>query len=374
MTTRYVSPTGDDDNPGTEASPFRNIQRAADIVNQGDTVIVKNGTYVDTNGDNIITKFTRSGTVDEPITFKSENKYGAIIDGKNGDIGLGFYITNNAKHVIIDGFDIKELYSDGIITAVGTSYVTIRNNSIHNIGNWRYNYDESSGGHASCGIVPGGNNHLFDSNLIYEIGKSEIASHYGNWDHAIYGTGEAHTVINNIIWDVWTGTALDIGWKSGLISNNVVARFTNIPRADTPDTYLVSLTSGSTDKLIIQNNIFYGCADNNSVIWVWREHDLSGSQVRNNIKYGCSDWDEGPWTGLTYSDNIDADPKFVNVANKDFHLQSTSLATGKGTLTNAPDHDFDGNPRTGRNDIGALQYVGTTQCPDLMTKLTVTKV
>ncbi len=41
----YVSPSGNDINPGTEASPFRNIQRAADIVNPGDTVIVKDGTY-----------------------------------------------------------------------------------------------------------------------------------------------------------------------------------------------------------------------------------------------------------------------------------------------------------------------------------------
>ncbi|HEV2664237.1 MAG TPA: hypothetical protein VG324_04965, partial [Blastocatellia bacterium] len=36
----HVSPTGSDSDPGSEARPFRTIQRAADSIKPGDTVIV----------------------------------------------------------------------------------------------------------------------------------------------------------------------------------------------------------------------------------------------------------------------------------------------------------------------------------------------
>jgi signal peptidase I len=69
--TYYVSPTGNDSNSGLIGAPFKTIQRAADIVNPGDTVVVKNGIYTDTNGDNSIVKLRRGGTAANWITFRS---------------------------------------------------------------------------------------------------------------------------------------------------------------------------------------------------------------------------------------------------------------------------------------------------------------
>src|SRR5438034_10559155 len=43
--TYYVAPTGSDSNPGTSAAPWRTIQKAANTLNGGDTVIVNAGTY-----------------------------------------------------------------------------------------------------------------------------------------------------------------------------------------------------------------------------------------------------------------------------------------------------------------------------------------
>ncbi len=61
----YVSLSGNDTNPGTSASPFRTIQKAADVVTAGGTVIVSPGVY----GENVATK--AAGTSAAPITFKS---------------------------------------------------------------------------------------------------------------------------------------------------------------------------------------------------------------------------------------------------------------------------------------------------------------
>ena len=43
--TIYVAANGSDDNPGTEESPYANIQKAVKVANDGDTIIVKEGSY-----------------------------------------------------------------------------------------------------------------------------------------------------------------------------------------------------------------------------------------------------------------------------------------------------------------------------------------
>jgi hypothetical protein len=41
----YVSPRGDNANPGTLDKPFRTIRAAADVLQPGDTCIIRAGTY-----------------------------------------------------------------------------------------------------------------------------------------------------------------------------------------------------------------------------------------------------------------------------------------------------------------------------------------
>src|SRR5208282_2262319 len=74
-TTYYVATNGDDKNPGTSALPLKTIARAADLVNPGDTVLVRNGVYAerDSQGDGVSLK--RGGTAEAPVLFKSENKW-----------------------------------------------------------------------------------------------------------------------------------------------------------------------------------------------------------------------------------------------------------------------------------------------------------
>ncbi len=57
--TYYVSPTGSDSSSGSASAPFKTIQKAANIVNPGDTVIVKDGTYTDTDSDDYVVELNR---------------------------------------------------------------------------------------------------------------------------------------------------------------------------------------------------------------------------------------------------------------------------------------------------------------------------
>lgn len=75
----FVSPTGDGDNPGTEAEPFLTIQRGIDSAQAGEYVHIKAGTY------NEVLTFPNNGSADSVITIQgevdSEGNLLAIIDG-----------------------------------------------------------------------------------------------------------------------------------------------------------------------------------------------------------------------------------------------------------------------------------------------------
>lgn len=61
-TTYYVATTGSDNNPGTQAAPFRTLSRGVTVLQPGDTLRVGPGTYTETL-DNIPSGTSWSSTV-----------------------------------------------------------------------------------------------------------------------------------------------------------------------------------------------------------------------------------------------------------------------------------------------------------------------
>ncbi|GBC99141.1 hypothetical protein HRbin17_01662 [bacterium HR17] len=68
-------PKASDTNPGTPELPFKTISKAAEVVQAGDTVIVKAGVYRET------VRMQRGGTPQKPIVFVSEPIGSVIIKG-----------------------------------------------------------------------------------------------------------------------------------------------------------------------------------------------------------------------------------------------------------------------------------------------------
>lgn len=365
-TTYYVSPDGNDNNNGSIDAPFKTIRKAANIVNPGDNVIVKDGIYtVASNVSNLIT-IRRGGTANAPVTFKAENKWKAVLDGLNEDHN-GIHIL--APYVVIEGFEIKNIYWQGII--VKANNVTIRNNHIHNVGNWHaktdYPYctqygvpEPGCGPMATSGIIPDGDNIVIENNTIHTIGKTGWSGRYepGRYDHAIYGTHVKNLkIINNVVWDVWTGKAIDFAASNGIVANNSILRLTEPPSGQITDSGLMAITGGNNQ--IIQNNIFYAC---NGQPPIKTYTNLSYSlSVNNNITSpDCPPLSSmANKTGVTFSDNIEnVDPLFVNISERDFHLRSSSPAIDKGKGFSDRSKDADGNLIIGLPDIGAYEYVG----------------
>lgn len=70
-----VAPAGDDNNPGTQAQPFRTIQRAADRLKPGDTCFVRGGTYRET------VRPKSSGEAAKPIRFLAWEGEQVVVSG-----------------------------------------------------------------------------------------------------------------------------------------------------------------------------------------------------------------------------------------------------------------------------------------------------
>jgi hypothetical protein len=81
----YVAPGGSDapQNPGTSpGAPLRTIQRAADLAQAGDLVLISPGVYRES------VSVPRSGTASQPIVFRG-NGAGAVLDGAEAGLVTG---------------------------------------------------------------------------------------------------------------------------------------------------------------------------------------------------------------------------------------------------------------------------------------------
>jgi hypothetical protein len=107
----WVATTGNDTNPGTKASPFRTIGRAAEAAYPGDVVRIAAGAY---NGWDAV----RSGEPNRPITFVGAGT-DTLIDG-TGRTGDGFY-ADHKSYITIESMAFRWWQRDGISIIDGRS-------------------------------------------------------------------------------------------------------------------------------------------------------------------------------------------------------------------------------------------------------------
>ncbi|MBE7463932.1 MAG: right-handed parallel beta-helix repeat-containing protein [Planctomycetes bacterium] len=109
--TYHVSTAGHDGNPGSAAFPWLTLQRAANVMQPGDTVQVADGTYAGFLP-------ARSGSPGAPIRYKSTNPRGAKINAPSpiaaGDDALDFINIQAKSYLIVEGFEVSGAPRAGI--------------------------------------------------------------------------------------------------------------------------------------------------------------------------------------------------------------------------------------------------------------------
>ena len=338
----YVDPAGSDGNPGDSARPFQTVQHAADLVNPGDMVIVRNGVY--TGGSDVLS-IGRGGSAGNLVVFRSQNKWGAVLDGQNNSSATVVHISTN--YVRVEGFEMKGSNHYGVDPSTGTHDIQIAGNNIHDVGR----YCESSGIGLSA-IDAYSDNLIIEGNWVHDIGRFAAGEngcqpgndYWMNHDHGVYnGQGTNVIIRNNVFYNITRGWGIQRYGSSVdqlYIVNNTFA-FPN-PNRDGQ-----IILAASTTNLVIENNIFYLPGQNIGI-----SGTVSGALIDHNLSTGAVG-------GGGIGSNIEnTDPIFVNPSALDFRLQASSPAINAGIALSIVLNDFFGTPRPqgAGYDIGAYEF------------------
>ncbi len=189
----YVSTSGSDTNPGTEASPWLTIQHAANTVPAGSTVYVMGGLY-----NEVITINVSGSAAAGFTTFENYPGEAVTIDGTGLSIPGGQYglITiQNQSFITIQGFQIQNYTSSngdvpiGIYVTGYGSYIQILDNHILDITTTDSNAGEAN----ALGLAVYGSSTTAISNLL--ISGNEL-------DDMVTGNSETFTLNGNV--QYWT--------------------------------------------------------------------------------------------------------------------------------------------------------------------------
>lgn len=290
----------------------------------------------------------------------------------NGNVD-SFSITNNVIHDN-DNIGIDLIGFEGV--SPDEKYDQARNgrvsgNKVYNITtnhNPSYGRKLPNGSNAAGGIyIDGGKDSVIERNVSYanDIGIELASEHAGKETSGI-------TVRSNIIYDNrYTGIALG-GYDSerGATVNSRVINNTLYNNNTLNDGSGQILLQHDTRRNVIANNIIYATK---SDVFLYNEYTTNaGNLVDYNLYYrpGGKDnavwyWKNEEYTGLddyrkrsgNDKHSIFADPEFVSLKKRNFHLKPNSPAIDRGmtdrTMTNILDIDGHKRPRGAGVNIGA---------------------
>jgi Right handed beta helix region len=337
---------------GDSAHPFQTIQHAANLVNPGDSVVVRNGVYP-------VLDIERGGTPGRYVVFRAAVQWGAILDGGQTSHtqadGAEYGVYLGASFVRVQGFEIRNVWHDGISPASGVSDFQITGNHIHDVGRYC-----ETGGIGLSGMTFINDNVVIEQNLIHDIGRDSTGEngctpgndYWQDHDHGIYlSSGTNITVRNNVFYNISRGWAIHC-YPDVLSQLYIVNNTFAFPNPHKVGHIIIAATLGNA---VIANNIFYQPLT--AGVW-FNGGATSNVIVEYNLTMGGTAA-EGNGAGVTLSNNLDnIDPKLVNALGVDFQLVSGSPAIDAGVTLPYVTNDFLGTtrPQGAAYDIGAFEF------------------
>jgi len=224
-----VSPGGSDSNAGSASAPWHSIQAAAQRLQPGDTAILMDGIYQEGQ-----IRFGTSGTADNRITLKAQNKWGAILSSTSS---ANPAISINASYITIEDLRISVSPSNvagglssanGAIRAWESNTPTASNPSTGYVGFTARGVLVDASSQRSVGIKVNQDFSLVENCEIHSSleGFNNTGTIFRNntiyggdaWGDSIYGKGGVHNlqVYNNTVhMQTPGGRGLFLGGNSG---------------------------------------------------------------------------------------------------------------------------------------------------------------
>lgn len=322
---------------------YATIQAAVNAAADGDTVVVRPGSY----RENIwISR--------KSITVKSEKgPQATVIDGTQHSSVVHF--DHGAGHnPVLDGFTLTNgkhhsfLFGGGGIMCQSSS-PTITNNII--IEN---HSDDGVGIYCEGDSSPVIANNIIANNKAYSTYLWETGG-------GILCAECSPVIKNNIIFgnEAECGSGMALFDCDAIVTNNVI--YGNISEEigggicciDCPNVEIANTILWDNDAVLPGDGpeIYVGASYHTSVVSI-SYSDLRGGTSSVEVNSGCT---------FTFgSGMIDVDPLFVGASGGDFHLKWNSPCrdAGDNFAIGIPEHDFEGDPRIahGAADMGADEF------------------
>jgi len=402
--TYYVdksSSVASDANPGTEISPWKTIQKGADLAVAGDTVFVKSGVY------NEWVSVKNSGTAGKPITFAAYPGHRPVIDGAGVTLPsfYALFYVQGKSYITLDGFEVrnsKEVLirmrdggnfivrnciahdNDGAngagtnrsgIMITHSNIALVERNEVYNAGHnaldaqsasnvvFQYNYVHNNPNHNGINIFPV----TVDTQIEYS-GNHVRGNVITGATNAIYMRYQTNNEIaNNLIYGnagvgivMVSDTIQPHNWRSDTkIRNNTIICKNN------------GIQSSNATHITIENNIIAYC---NYAVYL-ASGMTTGTVINNNLYYMNSKY---AWNGQTHSSlaawksatgqdatSAEGNPNFENMAGSNYKLTANStLAIDKGINLSAQGLTSDiagiARPQGNAFDIGCYEFKVTT--------------
>ncbi|HJR78814.1 MAG TPA: right-handed parallel beta-helix repeat-containing protein [Anaerolineales bacterium] len=410
----YVSPTGNDANPGTASAPFKTFAKANSVLRAGSTLYIYAGVY------NQQLKITKSGTSSAWITVKPlggtvviDRLYAASpgLDVRASYVTVNNLVITNSREVCVNlaGTNITV---DSLIVYTCASHGIQANNSVivRILNSYVYNTVLSNAARTlpsgwGSGIkVRESNSVLIQGNTVfgnYGEGMGTRGTNvmirgntvYNNFSVNIYTNSENALIERNFVYctpnsgfersglpavGIGLGEEYFAGWgarlKNARVLNNIVAFCRNGVRYMGADAGVIG---GGLKNAIIAYNTLYG--GTNAALSISYESAQSGSLIANNIIWQAQNKLAAVdnRTGLTFRNNLwkvlppaylrgpgdkIGDPKFAGTPGytpQSYQISSSSPAVGAALDTGIA-NDFYARQRGPAFDMGAIQFSDST--------------
>ena len=223
----FVSPTGSDANPGTIAAPFATLNKAIAVVQPGQTIFMRGGTYL----PSATIRITNSGTAGARIkllAYPNETPYLNFTNQPYGSNNRGILFPTNANYWTVGGLEIGYAGDNGI--KVEGSHHRFEQCTFHHCGDTGLQI-----GFGHDDVNPGGQLAAFievvncDSYLNYDpdnnggdadgfaakmhCGQGIVFTGCRAWENSDDGWDLFETDYSVVISNCWT-------WKSGVAQGN----------------------------------------------------------------------------------------------------------------------------------------------------------
>ena len=228
MAILYVSTTGSDSNSGTSGSPVKSINKAAQLAQAGDTVLVGAGTY---NGTVSISK---NGTASGQITFKPADGAHVVIDGSQTGAGTDL-VTITGDYITFQGFEVANAKRTGI-GLWGSHDSKVLDNNVH---------DSFRAGVYAGGSVGQSYSNVIDGNEVWRNVKENMSRTWsGGWAQGIsLDKSDNSTISNNNVYDNWGEGVGAMFTKGAKITGNKVY-----------DSYSIGIYLDNAQDAVVQYN------------------------------------------------------------------------------------------------------------------------